>query len=199
VTSTAHSVADDLQAVASAIILASLGLALLHSAGLVTGGTPGLAMLLSHAFALPLGATLVAINLPFYLLAWRGMGRRFTLKTLASVCCLALGIEAIRHVVTVHAAPVYAAIAGGVLIGAGLLVMFRHQVSFGGINILALWLQRRFAWAPGKVQLAIDAAILVAAVPVIGARSALWSLLGAAVVNLVLVWNHRPGRYVAAA
>lgn len=195
----AHSVADDLQAVATAIILASLGLALLHSAGLVTGGTPGLAMLLSHAFALPLGPTLVVVNLPFYLLAWRGMGARFTLKTLAAVICLALGIEAVGHVVTVHAAPAYAAVAGGVLIGASLLVMFRHRASFGGVNILALYLQRRFGWAPGKLQLAVDAAILSTAVPVVGARSALWSLLGAAVVNLVLVWNHRPGRYVAAA
>ena len=79
--------------------------------------------------------------------------------------------------------------------GAGLLVMFRHQASFGGINILALFLQRRMKWPAGKVQMAIDVAILAMAFGVMDARRVGWSVVGVLAVNAVLIWNHRPGRY----
>ena len=81
------------------------------------------------------------------------------------------------------------------LVGAGLLVMFRHQASFGGVNILALYLQRRWGWPAGKVQMAIDVAILMAAFGVMDWRRVGWSVVGALAVNAVLIWNHRPGRY----
>jgi uncharacterized membrane-anchored protein YitT (DUF2179 family) len=180
-----HTVADDVQAVGTAVILVSLGLSLLNSAGLTTGGTPGLAFVLSYATGLPLGV------------AWKGMGPRFTAKTLAAVSSLSVGVGLLGHVVTVRAEPLYAAIAGGVLIGTGLLVMFRHKASFGGINILALYLQRRKGWAPGKVQLVVDAAILAAALLLMDSTRVAWSLLGAVAVNAVLIWNHRPGRYLS--
>ena len=192
-----HTVADDVQAVGTAVILVSLGLSLLNSAGLTTGGTPGLAFLLSYATGLPLGVALFLVNLPFYGLAWKGMGPRFTAKTLAAVSSLSVGVGLLGHVVTVRAEPLYAAIAGGVLIGTGLLVMFRHKASFGGINILALYLQRRKGWAPGKVQLVVDAAILAAVLLLMDSIRVVWSLLGAVAVNAVLIWNHRLGRYLS--
>lgn len=194
-----HTVVDDLQAGAAAVVLASLGLSMLHSAGLVTGGTPGLAFLLSYATGLPLGLALFLVNLPFYLLAWRGLGARFTFKTLAAVTALSLGVELVAGVLAVRAEPAYAALAGGVLIGMALLVMFRHKASFGGINILVLYLQRRQGWPVGKTQLVIDCAILVLSLAVITPVQVLWSLLCAAVVNTILICNHKPGRYLPSA
>jgi uncharacterized membrane-anchored protein YitT (DUF2179 family) len=190
-----HTAVDDLQAGATAVILVSLGLSLLNSAGLMTGGTPGLAFLLSYATGLSLGVALFLVNLPFYVLGWRGMGARFTLKTLAAVAGLSLGVELVRRLVVVQADAPYAAVAGGVLVGAGLLVMFRHQASFGGVNILALFLQRRLRWPAGKVQMVVDVAILAMAFGVMDVRRVGWSVVGSLAVNAVLIWNHRPGRY----
>ncbi len=194
-----HTLFDDLQAGATAIVLVSLGLALLNSAGLMTGGAPGLGLLLSYATGVPLGAALFVVNVPFYALGWRQMGRRFTLKTLAAVSGLSLAVEVVRQVLTLHASPAYAALAGGVLIGIGLLVMFRHNASFGGINILALYLSKRFGWSAGKVQVAVDVAVLATALLVVDAQRAAWSVLAALVLSAVLIWNHRPGRYLPAA
>ncbi|MGA0612892.1 YitT family protein [Caldimonas sp. KR1-144] len=192
-----HTVVDDLQAGVTAVILASLGLALLNSAGLMTGGTPGLGFLLSYASGMPLGIALFLANLPFYWLGWRAIGPRFTLRTLAAVSALALGVAAVQQVLVVRTQPLYAALAGGVLIGTALLVMFRHRASFGGINILALCLHQRFGWSTGKVQLAVDLCILAGAFFVMDARRVGLSVLGALALNAVLVWNHRPGRYLA--
>jgi uncharacterized membrane-anchored protein YitT (DUF2179 family) len=194
-----HSLADDLLAYATAIVLVSLGLALLAGAGLLTGGTPGLAFLLRYATGLPLGLALFVVNLPFYLLAWRELGLRFTLRTLAAVSALSLGVEAVARLVRLESVhPMYAAIAGGTLIGVGLLVLFRHGASLGGINVLALALQRRRGFSPGAVQMAVDAAILVGAFAVVDPVRVAYSIAGSLAVNLVLLRNHRPGRYLGA-
>lgn len=192
-----HTAVDDLQAGATAVVLVSLGLALLQSAGLMTGGTPGIAFLLSYATGLPLGPALLLVNLPFYVLGWRTLGARFTLKTLAAVTALAIAVALVDRLVTVQADAGYAAIVGGVLIGTGLLVMFRHNSSFGGVSILALLLHKRFKWPAGRTQLAIDLGVLASAFSVLDVDRVAWSLLGAAVLNIVLICNHKPGRYLA--
>lgn len=189
---------DDLQAFATAILLVSLGLSLLAGAGLLTGGTPGLAFLLSYATGLPLGAALMLVNAPFYLLSWRELGPRFTLRTLAAVAALSAGVEAVPRLFTVsHVQPLYAAVAGGTLIGVGLLVLFRHRASLGGINVLALALNRRRGWRAGAVQMAVDATILLGAFAVVAPQRVGWSILGSLMVNGVLLCNHRPGAAAA--
>jgi uncharacterized membrane-anchored protein YitT (DUF2179 family) len=191
-----HTLLDDAQAVATSVVLVSLGLSLLHAAGLLTGGTPGLAFLLSYATDLPLGLALFLVNLPFYALAWRGMGRRFTLRTAGAVTLLSGAVDLVARMLSVRTvdAP-YAAVAGGLLIGLGLLVLFRHGASFGGVNTLALFIHRRRGWSVGVVQMAVDAAILAGAFALLDPWRVAWSLLGAVVVNAVLMLNHRPGRY----
>lgn len=197
-TAPSHSLLDDAQAFTTATVFIALGLALLAAAGLVTGGAPGLALLLRHATGLPLGWALFLVNLPFYALAMRALGWRFTAKTLLAVSALSLAVEGVGRAVAlqfVH--PLFAAVAGGLLIGAGLLVLFRHQASLGGVGVLALHLHRRWGWSTGTVQLALDAAILLASLAVIEPQRLAYSVLASLMVNLVLVWNHRPGRYVA--
>ena len=92
--------------------------------------------------------------------------------------------------------PLYAALIGGLLMGAGFLMLFRHHASLGGVGIVALVLQRERGWRAGKVQMAVDGAIVLAALFVVDATSIAYSLVGALALNLTLAVNHRPGRYV---
>jgi len=85
---------------------------------------------------------------------------------------------------------------GGALAGVGLLMLFRHDASLGGVSILALWLQDRFGIRAGMVQLAVDVAILVTSFFVAPPATVALSVLGALALNLVLAINHRPGRYM---
>ncbi|MBP0574660.1 YitT family protein, partial [Mycobacterium tuberculosis] len=86
---------------------------------------------LIHYFAdWPLGAVLFTINLPFYVFAWRAMGRTFTLRTVLAVTLLSLETQLIPNLVTITGPhPAFAAIAGGVLAGTGLLALIRHRAS----------------------------------------------------------------------
>ena len=194
-----HSWIDDAQAFATAIVLSGLGLSRRARAGLVTGGVPGLAFLLRYATGLSLGWSLFLVNLPFVLLAWYAMGPRFTVKTLLAMSSLSLGVEVVGRALAVQSVhPLFAAVAGGTLIGVGLLVLFRHRASLGGIGVLALLLQRRRGWSAGAVQLVIDMAIVAMSFALLEPQRVAYSVLGSMIVNLVLVWNHRPGRYAAA-
>ena len=94
-------------------------------------------------------------------------------------------------------APWFAAIAGGLLIGAGFIILFRHHASLGGLNVLVLWLQERFGWRAGFVQLAIDLSILLCALRWMNAQQALLSIVAAVAMNFALAINHKPGRYTA--
>jgi len=55
--------------------------------------------------------------------------------------------------------PFYATGFGGILIGLGMIVLFRHRASLGGVNILALHLQDHYGIRAGKFQMAVDVAI----------------------------------------
>ena len=96
-----------------------------------------------------------------------------------------------------HLDPVYATILGSGLIGTGLLMLFRHRTGLGGINILAIYLQERSGIRAGYVQLAVDLAILAVAAFVLTPDRLLLSVFGAAIVNMIVAINHKPGRYLA--
>ena len=81
--------------------------------------------------------------------------------------------------------------------GVGLLILFRHRGSLGGFNVLVLYLQERFGWRAGWVQLGLDTAILLLSLSVVSPLVIAISLIGALSLNLTLAINHRPGRYIA--
>ncbi|MCX8995999.1 YitT family protein [Rhizobiaceae bacterium BDR2-2] len=193
-----HSLAEDAQALVVGAMLSALGVALLKSAGLLSGGTAGVAFLAYYAFEFPFGAAFFAINLPFYYLAWKKVGLSFTVKTFIAVTITSLMAEALpRYIGFGFLDPVVAALFGGVLLGNGMLVFFRHRASLGGFGVLALWLQDRYGIRAGLVQLGLDLIILATSFLVASPRIVFASVLGAVAINLVLAVNHRRDRYIA--
>ena len=85
---------------------------------------------------------------------------------------------------------------GDAIEGFGLLMLIRHRSSLGGLGVLAIWLQQRRGWSAGKVQMAADCAIVAAAFTIMDPFRVALSIVGAVVLNLVLTFNHRPGRYM---
>jgi len=193
-----HSLFDDAQALVTGALFVALGLLLFRKAGLMTGGTAGIALLAHYASGWRFGALLFVISLPFYWLAWRRMGPRFTVKTFAAVALLSLLSDQLPLLIAIdRVQPLFAAVAGGLLVGAGFIILFRHRASLGGLNVLVLWLQERTGWRAGYVQLALDLTILLASTPWVDAGRLLLSVVGAAAMNMALAVNHRPGRYIA--
>lgn len=193
-----HRFYEDVFAMLLGTLLVSIGIVLYTKATLLTSGAAGLALLLQFATGINFGILFFAINLPFYWLAIRRMGWRFALRTFIAVV-LVSGFTFLTpgwiRIETVD--PLYAALAGGSLMGLGLLALFRHRTGLGGVNILALYLQETHGIRAGWFQLGIDALILAGALFLLPLDKVLVSLAGAAVLNLILAVNHKPGRYMA--
>ncbi|RRW28752.1 YitT family protein [Stutzerimonas stutzeri] len=192
-----HPLWEDALALLTGTALVALGIAFYSHAGLLTGGTVGLAFLLKYLAGWSFGPVFFLLNLPFYALAiWR-MGWKFTLRTVCAVGLVSLFAELTPQWVRfAELNVVYAAVFGGFAIGIGLLILLRHRASLGGVNILALFLQERFGLRAGTFQMGIDALIVMAAVFVVPVDKVLLSVLGAVALNLVLAINHRADRYM---
>ena len=194
---TAHAWWEDALAYVLGAALCALGVELLRSAGLVTGQTAGLGVLLSYVTPLGFPLWFFLLNLPFYVLGWLRLGPGFVLRTVIAVTLVSLASAAMPSLLAVAPRSAWAAsFLAGAVIGMGLIVIFRHRASLGGIGILALWLQERAGLRAGLVQLAFDLALFAAAFALLPPGPVLASTLGAVVTNLIVAVNHRNDRYV---
>lgn len=192
-----HSVAEDVQGMVLATLVASLGLTVFAQGGLMIGGMAGVSFLLHYALGWNFGLVFVLVNLPFYWIAVRRMGWEFTLKTFLAVgaCGLLTGLLP-RWAGWSHMTGLYSALVGGALCGLGILFFIRHRASLGGIGVLAVYLQRERGISAGKVQLAFDTLLMCAAFFVLSPSKVMYSAVGAVMLSVVLMFNHRPHRYM---
>ncbi len=189
---------EDLQALVVGTLFVALGVVMFGHARLLTGGTAGMAFLAHYTIDVSFSVAFFVINLPFYVLAWKRMGPAFTVKTFAAVALMSLFTYMLQHVMKIAVLPpLLATVLGGLLCGNGMLILFRHRASLGGLNVLVLYLQERFGWRAGKVQMGIDSLIVLGAFWATDWQRVALSVLGAIVLNLSLAINHRPGRYMA--
>lgn len=195
-TSHRHHWFEDAQALLTGTLLFALAIMLLRQAGLLTGGTAGVTFLAHYATGLSFGLLYFLINIPFYVFGFKALGKAFTLKTFCAVGLLSLYSELLPQWISVaRIDPLFAAIIGGLLAGAGLLMLIRHQASLGGLGVMAIYLQKEKGWRAGNVQMAADGLIVLGALLIVDIDKVALSILGAFMLNLVLTINHRPGRY----
>lgn len=191
-----HAPWEDGLALVTGAFLVSWGMYLLHEIEGVSGGLAGVALLVNYATGWQLGAVLFIINVPFLVLAWRRMGPAFTVKTLITVALISVGTSIHKLYIDVaHIATPYAAIFAGLAVGMGMIVLFRHGASAGGFGVMAAYIQQTRGIRAGYVQGAFDLVVVIASLALVDSWTLVWSIAGAAVLNMVLAINHRPGRY----
>lgn len=187
---------EDIQAILVSTLFIALSVVLFRHAGLLTGGTAGLAFLLHYLSGYAFGPIFFLINLPFYIFAVRALGWAFTFKTFAAVAMLSVYSEVLPHWIQLGTLnPIFATVIAGLLTGMGLLMLMRHKASLGGVGVLAIYMQNKHGWNAGKIQMAVDFVIVLAALLIKDFSLVALSILGAVALNMVIAINHRPGRY----
>lgn len=193
-----HTAFEDAQGLIFGTLMCALGLQFLQHAGFITGQTAGLALVISYASGWGFGAVFFVVNLPFYWLGLRRIGLAFTVKSLIAVSLLSAMAALMPRYLdfsTLH--PLLAGVLFGFTTGSGLLAIFRHGGSLGGIGIVALMVQDRTGFRAGWLQMGFDAVLFALALLWIPADRVLWSVPGVVILNAVLAINHRRDRYVA--
>ncbi len=192
-----HSPVEDVHAILLGASFAGFGVVMLKAAGLVTGGVAGLALIGSYLSGWPVGPLFFVFNLPFFILAQRTLGWTFTLKSLVTTALLSVFTLVMPRWLQVGGVdPLFAALFGGTLIGMGVLALARHKSSVGGIGILALYLHEKRGINAGKAQVTFDIVIVAGACFVVDLKHLTLSVLSAVALSLVMIINHRPGRYM---
>lgn len=177
-------------------MLVALGVVLFLAPNRVaTGGTPGMAILLSHLVPqLSLGVLMLAINVPLMLIGMKYLGRSFAIRTAIAVCLVSFFVDFFKLVLELKPVShdlLLVTLFGGVIIGIGVGLILRGNSSAGGSTIIARLLAVQFNIKPGHTILAIDAIIIIASAFVFnGIEPSLWSLISiyatSRCINIVL-------------
>lgn len=197
-TSLPHSLFEDVLAIFMGSLMIALGVFFFKSVGVLSGGVTGIALLLNQLFELSFSWSFLILNLPFFVLGLYQNSKEFAFKSL--LCAVLVSINSaympeLIELTTINS--IYAATAGGFVFGMGLLTLIRHKSSLGGFTVLALYLQDKYNYSAGKIQMTIDVSILTLSFFLTSLNVLILSILGVIVLNLVIVVNHKKGRYRA--
>jgi uncharacterized membrane-anchored protein YitT (DUF2179 family) len=193
-----HTWPEDVQGILIGTTLVALGIQFLRASELFTGQIAGLALIFSYPTGWSFGLTFFALNLPFYVLAIKQLGWTFTVKNFIAVTLMSTMTDLMPQVITISKIhPAVGATLFGILAGIGLLSLFRHGATLGGVGIVALWLQDRSGFKAGNTQLIFDAFVFAFALFLFSPEVVGCSLLGAVILNVIITINHRRDRYIA--
>jgi uncharacterized membrane-anchored protein YitT (DUF2179 family) len=131
----------------------------------VPGGVSGIAIILNYFFNLPVGVLIILLNIPIFLIGLRTMGKRYVLHSAAGMFISALLIDFFSQVLKLKPGTdnsILAAIYGGLLLGAGLGLVFRGRASTGGSDIIGMILSKYLGLTTGFGILVADFIIISA-------------------------------------
>ncbi len=143
------------------------------------GGITGLATIVNYLFNLPIGATMLVMNIPMFLISGFIIGWDYVLRSLVCLGISSLTVDLLGPIIPDYSGePILAAVFGGVCMGVGLALIFMRGGSTGGTDIAARLVQKfRPHMTTGNLILAIDALVCAFAGIVYGLESALISIV----------------------
>ncbi|MGI5852216.1 MAG: YitT family protein [Caldicoprobacterales bacterium] len=189
------------------IVLGSLVTALAFNLFLIPhkiapGGISGISTILYHISKgrIPVGISMLGLNIPLFIVGIKEMGRGFGLKTLIATFLLSLFIDIIK-VPAVTEEPILASIYGGVVMGIGLGMVFKGNATTGGTDLFAKIIHKYFHFiGVGWVLFVIDSLVVLGAAIVFGPTLALYALvslyLSTKLIDLILEGIHTAKAFI---
>lgn len=160
------------------LILTSLGIKILSDHHLTFGGTAGISTIFSFLSPFSWGTLFFIVNLPFFFMSIRELGKWFTISSLLSITGISLLREWFDQIIPViETNMVFASLISGLLIGIGVTFVLNNGSSLGGIHILGLYIDKKFGINRGIVLFVCDSMIILFALALVGWVSAIFSII----------------------
>ena len=145
--------------------------------GFVSGGLYGSAMLTVYATGtFSIAAWYAALNIPVLLLGWFFLSRRFMLYTIYCIGITTIATQLMTFDVGITDKTL-AAVAAGILCGAGSGIAVRSLGSDGGLNIVSLILNQKYNFSVGSFSIVFNALLFLVALPIIHVDNVLYSMI----------------------
>lgn len=120
---------------------------LLLENNIIAGGVSGIGIVFNHYLDMPISLVVGIINVVLFLLGFAFLGKTFAMTTLLSTFFFPLCLELFQTTPIVHGYlqdPLLACIIAGCLIGVGVGLVLKANASTGGVDILALIVNKKF-------------------------------------------------------
>lgn len=153
------------------------------------GGVSGIAVIFNYLFEIPMGVSILALNIPLLILAWLYLGRSLTIYTLKTLLVQSVLVDVISPYLPAYTGDtILSALFGGIAIGVGVAVVFLRGSTTGGTEIVSWLLQRKWPFLPiGKIIILVDAIVVVASMAVFkNIESGLYALISIYVIGSVV-------------
>lgn len=149
---------------------------------LLDGGITGLSIIGAKLSGLPLGAFLVALNIPFIIMGHRKFGQEFARLSVVGIITFATMTFVHVDVAATHI-PILAALFGGTVVGIGAGLVFRYGGILDGADTVAVFIDKRTIFSVSEAVLGINSLIILCGGFVFGWENAMYSLVAYYVIH----------------
>ena len=119
-------------------ILAAGGTALfLLPNQLSSGGFSGIATIVYYLFNVPMGTTIMVLNIPVFIWAYIREGKSFVARTIVATFIYSQAINFFERFDQITSDKILSSVYGGIVIGLGLALVFKGKSSTGGTDLIA--------------------------------------------------------------
>ncbi|MBQ4114569.1 YitT family protein [bacterium] len=154
---------------------------------IIDGGVIGISMMASYVTQGNLGLYIFVINIPFILLAFRTLGKKFILNTFVAIALLSFATNLVSGLKPVTGDLILATVFGGILLGLGVGLILRNNASLDGTEMLSIMLSKQFKIiSVGELLMGMNLFIYTAAGFLLGWDRALYSILTYYVASKVI-------------
>jgi len=142
------------------------------------GGVIGVSMITSYLTNWNLGLLIFLINIPFILLAFKSLGKKFVIYTFLAISILAVATNIVHHFNPVTGDLLLATVFGGILLGIGVGLVLRNNASLDGTEMLSMILTKKLKFVSvGELLMGMNLFVYAAAGALFGWDRALYSIL----------------------
>ncbi len=163
----------------------------------VSGGLSGIGIIANYLYHWPVGAVMLALNIPLFLagLRWGG-GITTGIRTIYATVVLALAIDLLAPIIPSPTAnPLLYITYGSIIDGIAMGLIFRAQATTGGTDIIGRLLRHFFGLDISRGVFIANALTTLAAIVVLGLERAMYGVMVAAlnawVIDVVLAGGRR--------
>lgn len=144
---------------------------------ILDGGIVGISIILSHITEWSLGIFIFVLNIPFFFIGYKQIGKTFALSTLLGISVLSLTTGFLHDFPVLTEDLLLATVFGGIVLGTGVGMVIRYGGSLDGTEIMAILANRKLPFSVGEIIMFFNIFIFGVAGFVFGWDRAMYSLL----------------------
>jgi uncharacterized membrane-anchored protein YitT (DUF2179 family) len=143
----------------------------------IDGGIVGISIMLSYLTGWKLGFFIFLLNIPFFYIGYKQIGKTFALSTLYGIIILSMGTTLLHPVPAFTQDILLATVFGGIVLGIGVGMVIRYGGSLDGTEILAILFNKKLPFSVGEIIMFFNLFILGSAGFVFSWDRAMYSLI----------------------